>query len=48
MHLLANVPFDMGFHEVYWNFSDAGHGKGPGDDVGAAIKRLADNMVLSG
>ena len=48
MHLLANVPFDMGFHEVYRNYSEAGHGKGPAYGVGAAIKRLADNMVLSG
>lgn len=48
MHLLANIPFDFGFEDVYWNFSEAGHGKGPADDVGAAVKRLADNIVLAG
>ena len=48
MHLLANVPYDLGFKEVYWNFSEASHGKGAVDGVGAAVKRLCDNLVLSG
>jgi hypothetical protein len=48
LHLLANVPCDLGFKKVCWNFSEASHGKGVADGVGAAVKRLCDNMVLSG
>ena len=48
LHLLANVPYDLGFREICWNFSEASHGKGVADGVGAAVKRLCDNMVLSG
>ena len=45
LHLLANIPFAMGFSQVRWNLSEAGHGKGAADGVGAAIKRLADRLV---
>lgn len=31
-----------------WNFSEAGHGKGPMDGVGGSLKRQADNLVLRG
>ena len=48
LHLLANLPHTMGFKEVWWNFSEAGHGKGAADGIGAAIKQLADRVVLSG
>jgi len=48
VHLLANVPYDLGFEEVYWNYSEASHGKGAPDGVGAGIKRLCDRLVLSG
>jgi len=42
LHLLANVSHDLGFREVCWNF------KGVADGVGATVKRLCDNIVLSG
>ena len=31
-----------------WNFSEAGHGKGVPDGIGATVKRLADCLVLRG
>ena len=31
-----------------WNFLEAGHGKGPADGVGAAVKRTADALVAKG
>lgn len=31
-----------------WNFSEAGHGKGAADGVGAVIKRTADSLVAHG
>jgi hypothetical protein len=48
LHLLSNVPYDLGFKFVFWNFSEASHGKGAADGVGAAVKRLCDNLALSG
>jgi len=38
----------MGFSEGYWNFLEAGHGKGPADGIGAVIKRTADKLVALG
>lgn len=35
------------FRFTWRNFTEAGHGKGPADGVGAAIKRLTDKCVLS-
>jgi len=37
-----------GFSHVTWNFTEAGHGKGPADGVGALIKRTADELVNAG
>ena len=48
LHLMANVPFLLGFKEVYWNFSESGHGKGAPDGIGASVKQLADRVVLGG
>ena len=31
-----------------WNFSEAGHGKGPMDGVGGTLKRMADEFVARG
>lgn len=31
-----------------WNFSEAGHGKGPMDGIGGTLKRTADRCVLQG
>lgn len=46
--LLCTVPFKLGFNKVTWNFLEAGHGKGPADGIGAAIKRTADDIVSKG
>lgn len=46
--LLCTVPFELGFNKVTWNFLEAGHGKGPADGVGAAIKCRADDIVSKG
>ncbi|KAL4718054.1 hypothetical protein ACJJTC_014358 [Scirpophaga incertulas] len=39
------------FHQIKkitWNYSEAGHGKGAPDGIGAVIKRTADRMILFG
>jgi hypothetical protein len=46
--LCSVIPNLFGIKMTWWNFTEAGHGKGPADGVGAAIKRLADRCVLSG
>jgi len=46
--LASVIPGLFGFQRTFWNFSEAVHGKGPADGVGAAVKRLADRCVLSG
>lgn len=46
--LLSTEPFKMGFKQVTWNFLESGHGKGPADGVGAAVKRTADALVAKG
>jgi len=47
-YLCTVIPQLFQFRFTWWNFSEAGHGKGPADGVGAAIKRLADRCVLAG
>lgn len=42
--LLENFHFKSGL----WNFLEAGHGKGPADGIGGAIKRAADAFVANG
>ena len=46
--LLTTIPFNFGFERLTWNFLEAGHGKGPADGVGAAVKRRADALVAQG
>ena len=46
--LLANTPFTLGFTSLTWNFLECGHGKGPADGIGAAIKNAADRIVAHG
>lgn len=46
--LLTNVPYQMAWKRVTWNFLEAGHGKGPADGIGAAIKRRADDIIARG
>lgn len=38
----------MGWKRVTWNFLEAGHGKGPADGIGAAVKRRADDIIARG
>ena len=45
--LLTTIPFNFGFERLTWNFLEAGHGKGPADGVGAAVKRRADALVAT-
>lgn len=45
-YMVTTVPFQMGFSRINWNFTEAGHGKGAPDGVGAVIKREADRLVL--
>ncbi|CAH0560416.1 unnamed protein product [Brassicogethes aeneus] len=39
---------EMGFKYGTWNYSEASHGKGAPDGLGAAIKRISDNLVSKG
>jgi hypothetical protein len=45
MHKLSK---EIGFRSWEWLFSEAGHGKGPADGIGAAIKRQGDRHVSLG
>lgn len=38
----------MGWKKLSWNFLEAGHGKGPADGIGAAVKRRADDIIARG
>jgi hypothetical protein len=38
----------LGIFQYEWIYSESGHGKGPADGVGAAIKRRADEFVAHG
>ena len=50
MHLMkTKVPmFFKKVKYITWNFMEAGHGKGPMDGVGGAMKRRADEYVMHG
>ena len=47
-YLFTKVISDRHFTLSSWNFFEAGHGKGVPDGVGAAVKRAADEIVLTG
>jgi len=47
-YFLRTIFTNMGFKYATWNFSEASHGKGAPDGVGAAIKRVADGIVSKG
>lgn len=47
-YLFAENMAKRGIKVATWNFHEAGHGKGAPDGVGAAVKRLADQLVLQG
>ena len=46
-HLVATAKKLLGV-EVSWTYFEAGHGKGPCDGVGGAVKRIADQEVNKG
>ncbi|CAH1108067.1 unnamed protein product [Psylliodes chrysocephalus] len=47
--LISKIPkYFKNIQAISWNYSASGHGKGPMDGVGAALKRKADCLVLSG
>ncbi|XP_045199124.2 uncharacterized protein LOC123553489 [Mercenaria mercenaria] len=46
--LLSTYPFEMHFSAVNWSYTEAGHGKGAPDGVGATVKREADRLVSHG
>ena len=37
-----------GIDRYEWLYSEAGHGKGPADGIGATVKRMADTHVARG
>lgn len=45
MYLLNDICHQLGIASFDWIFSESGHGKGPADGVGAAVKRKADHVV---
>ena len=44
----TTVIYEKGFIAATWNFSEAGHGKGAPDGIGATLKRTADQIVAHG
>lgn len=47
-YLFSHFANALGFKKASWNFSEAGHGKGPSDGIGAVVKRYADQAVAHG
>lgn len=43
--LFSTKLFEKKFKAGTWNFSEAGHGKGAADGIGAVLKRTADRLV---
>jgi hypothetical protein len=48
LYLFCTLYLESGFKSGSWNFLEAGHGKGPADGIGGAIKRSADSFVSNG
>lgn len=50
LHLLTKLlpKFCPNIKRCTWNFTEAGHGKGPMDGVGGTLKRAADELVSHG
>lgn len=47
-YFFSKLTEEIGFPNSTWNFSEASHGKGAADGVGAAVKRRLDNCVSQG
>ena len=48
LHLMTHVCALHGIEEYQWLYTEAGHGKGPADGIGALSKRMADEYVVLG
>lgn len=46
-HIVANHKTETGL-KAFWNYFEAGHGKGPCDGLGGVTKRMADQAMKSG
>lgn len=47
-YLFSTLYLERGFKSVSWNVLEAGHGKGPTNGKGGAIKRAEDTLLLNG
>ncbi|OWR42782.1 hypothetical protein KGM_211517 [Danaus plexippus plexippus] len=48
-YIITTIQNDFDFiSRITWNYTEAGHGKGAPDGVGAVLKRTADKMVSYG
>lgn len=45
LFLICKLSLQNNFETLTWNFWESGHGKGPADGIGAALKRKADDYV---
>lgn len=43
--LVEYLSVELDAEEIYWHFSESGHGKGAPDGVGGCLKRAADRQV---
>lgn len=41
------IPLFKVLKTLFWNFSEAGHGKGAPDGVGVTLKRTCDRVVAN-
>jgi hypothetical protein len=48
IYLLRSFCKSVNISSFEWVFTEVGHGKGPADGIGAAIKRIADAHVAHG
>ncbi|KAH3708521.1 hypothetical protein DPMN_067973 [Dreissena polymorpha] len=46
--MMSPIPFELGFASVNRSYTEAGHGKGAPDGVGAVVKREADGTDITG
>lgn len=47
-YVISQLESNHELIKITWNYSEAGHGKGPPDGVGATVKRTADRIVNFG
>lgn len=48
LYLMIHVCKVNGIDQFEWLYTEAGHGKGPADGIGATVKRMADTHVARG